>query len=109
MRCRFTACGKNYFDPVVQNGKMPFCMGRKKRITETDDSANGLWVSPKSLLKGPTGERAWENRAGGVPNAARFLELADLALGLRKPEPRKRKGATSTHLMVKTGPYSEQK
>jgi hypothetical protein len=82
-------------------------MARKKRAAEKDDTVNGLWVSPKSLLKGPAGERAWENRAGGIPNAARFLELADLALGLKKPEPRKKRSTTSTHLTVKTDPYTK--
>lgn len=84
-------------------------MSRKKRAIKNDDSAHGLWVSPKSLLKGPAGERAWENRVGGVPNTARFLELADLVLGLKKPEPRKKRPAAGTHLTVKTGPYTEQK
>jgi hypothetical protein len=83
-------------------------MAKKKRAVEKDDSANGLWVSPKSPLKGPAGERAWENRAGGIPNGARFLELADLALGLKKPEPYKKRAATSTHLTVKKDPYTEQ-
>ena len=47
----------------------------------------------RSLLKGANGDRAWENRPGGVPNSSMFLELADLALGLKKPEPRKKKAA----------------
>ncbi len=93
---------------ATRGGKMLTTMSRKKR-TEKDDSAHELWVSPKPLLKGPAGERAWENRPGGVPNTARFLELADLALGLKKQESRKKKPGTGTHLTVKTGPYTEQK
>lgn len=86
---------------------MPDGMAKKKRAVEKDDSANGLWVSPKSPLKGPTGERAWENRPGGIPNSARFLELADLALGVKKPEPHKKRSSISTHLTVKTDPYTK--
>lgn len=81
----------------------------KKKPTKKDDSANGLWVSPRFLLKGADGERAWENRPGGVPNSSRFLELADLALGLKKPEPRKKRAATGTHVSTKTDPYSQQR
>jgi len=82
-------------------------MSRKKRTTKEDDSDHGLWVSAKSPLKGHAGDRAWENRPGGVPNTARFLELADLALGLKKSEPRKKRPVTGNHLTAKTGPYTE--
>lgn len=84
-------------------------MAKKKKRAVKDDSANGLWVSPRSLLKGPAGERAWENRPGGIPNSARFLELADRALGLKKAEPRKKKAAAGTHETTKKDPYTEQK
>jgi hypothetical protein len=83
-------------------------MARKKKKGKKKDSGE-LWVSPRSLLKGPTGERAWENRPGGVPNSAKYLELADLALGLKKPEPRKKKAAPGTHATTKTDPYTEPK
>jgi hypothetical protein len=83
-------------------------MAKKKKAAKKDDSADGLWVSPRSLLKGANGERAWDNRPGGVPNSSRFLELADLALGLKKPAPRKKKAATAgTHISTKTDPYSQ--
>jgi hypothetical protein len=82
---------------------------KKKKAREEDDSADGLWISPRSLLKGANGERAWENRPGGVPNSSRFLELADLALGLKKPEPRKKRVVTGTHISTKTDPYSQQR
>ncbi|HXO38911.1 MAG TPA: hypothetical protein VN872_09735 [Candidatus Acidoferrum sp.] len=84
-------------------------MARNKKKDKKSDSADGLWVSPRSLLKGPTGERAWENRPGGVPNSARFLELADLALGLKKPAPRKKAAVAGTHQTTKTDPYTERK
>jgi hypothetical protein len=84
-------------------------MAKKKKPAKKDDSANGLWVSPRSLIKGANGERAWENRPGGIPNSARFLELADLALGLKKPEPRKKRTDVGTHVTTKTDPYSRQR
>src|SRR5438445_340764 len=33
---------KNYFDPVVQNGKMPFCMGRPKKKKDQSNYVSGL-------------------------------------------------------------------
>jgi hypothetical protein len=82
-------------------------VGKKKKSGKKNDSADELWVSPRSLLKGPTGERAWENRVGGIPNTSRLLELADLALGLKKPEPSKKSRRGSAHELAKTEPYSD--
>ena len=57
--------------------------------------------------KGGQAERAWENRPGGPPNSSRLLELADIALGLKKPFPKKRKHSTTgTHETAKKEPYS---
>lgn len=77
-----------------------------KAPTKIED---GLWVAPRYSLKGPTGERAWENRRGGAPSNSRFLELADIAMGITKPEPLKKRAASSTHDTAKTEPYSEPK
>lgn len=66
-----------------------------------------LWIAPRYSLKGPAGERAWENRPGGAPNSSRFLELADIALGIKKPSVKKKKAAsTGAHQTAKTEPYS---
>ncbi|HZD94235.1 MAG TPA: hypothetical protein VE133_08275 [Candidatus Sulfotelmatobacter sp.] len=66
-----------------------------------------LWIAPRYSLKGPAGERAWENRLGGAPNSSRFLELADIALGTKKPSVKKKKTAPSNaHQTAKTEPYS---
>jgi len=83
----------------------------KKLKSSTSDVSKDLWVNPKSNLKGDRGERSWENRAGGPPNTSRLLELADIALGLKKPAPAKKKraaaaGAGSVHTTEKTEPYS---
>jgi hypothetical protein len=68
---------------------------------------DALWIAPRNSLKGPNGERAWDNRPGGPPNSGRLLELADIALGLKKPEPRKKPRRGGPHEAAKTEPYSE--
>jgi len=81
-------------------------MAKKSKPAKTADGSNGLWIAPRHSLKGPAGERAWENRRGGIPTSTRFLELADIALGLKKPGPHKKKPVTvSTHDTTKTEPY----
>ncbi|HEY7404416.1 MAG TPA: hypothetical protein VIB39_12895 [Candidatus Angelobacter sp.] len=81
-------------------------------MRKRDNSHNGvkdLWIAPRYSLKGPAGERAWENRPGGVPNSSRFLELADIALGIKKPSTQKKKpGQQSAHDKQKTEPYSNK-
>jgi hypothetical protein len=63
-------------------------MGKKSK--QENGEPDGLWIAQKHSFKGPRGERAWENRLGGIPSHTRFLELADIALGLKK-SPKKRK------------------
>lgn len=62
-------------------------MARKAKPTH---SSSELWIAPRFNLKGADGERAWDHRYTGDPSGSRFLELADIALGLRK-ETRKRR------------------
>jgi hypothetical protein len=85
-------------------------MPKKSKRNRHEDSTGDLWVAARYSLKGPAGERAWENRTGGPPNSSRFLELADIAMGLKKPEPKKRKSAaTGAHdIASKTEPYKDQ-
>ena len=75
---------------------------------EDRHTSKDLWINPKSNLKGDRGDRAWENRAGGLPTTSRFLELADVALGLKKPDnPKKKSAAAGAHQTdKKTEPYS---
>ena len=74
----------------------------KAKKKNTDE----LWVAPNYSLKGPAGERAWENRRGGIPSNSRYLELADIALGLKKPATRKPRKIGATHATAKKEPYS---
>ena len=76
-----------------------------KKSEKEPEVSKDLWIAPRYSLKGPAGERAWENRPGGAPNSSRFLELADIALGVKKPVARKKR-TTSTHQTSKTEPYS---
>lgn len=71
-------------------------------------SSPDLWIAPNHSLKGAQGERAWENRQGGPPNSSRLIELADIALGLKKPSQRKKKPSLGVHPTThKTEPYLE--
>ena len=81
-----------------------------KKSDKQPEVSKDLWIAPRYSLKGPAGERAWENRPGGAPNSSRFLELADIALGVKKPVPRKmRTSSTGAHQTGKTEPYSGMK
>ena len=63
-----------------------------KLATESSDSGKDLWINPRSNLRGPEGNRAWDNQGNISPSSgSRFLELADIALGIKKPLPRKKK------------------
>jgi len=81
---------------------------KKKTGIKKTDSPEGLWIAPRYSLKGPQVERAWENRPGGVPSSSKYLELADVALGLKKPEHtfKKRRLPAGAHDTSKTEPYS---
>ena len=87
--------------------KKPKKIKETKRKVEKDGLVEGLWIAPRYSLKGPTGERAWENHPGGTPSTRRYLELADIALGLKKPEPASRtRGPANPHVTDKTEPYT---
>ena len=71
---------------------------------------NDLWVNPRSNIRGPDGNRAWDTSGNISPNSgARFLELADIALGLKKPDSKKKKAAAAAaHASDKDQPYSQE-
>jgi hypothetical protein len=86
-------------------------VSKRKKDGKSKDkktAPEGLWIAPRYSLKGPAGERAWENRPGGVPSSSKYLELADIALGLKKPEHTfKKRRAAGAHDTSKTEPYSK--
>lgn len=53
-----------------------------------------LWINPRRNMRGTDGNRAWDNH-GNITSStgARFLELADIALGQKKPSHKKKKTA----------------
>ena len=86
-------------------------MARKRRAVKTPDPYKDMWINPRSSMRGPDGNRAWDNRGNINPTSgARFLELADVALGLKKPVSKKKKAAAaaagSHDSAKKTEPYS---
>lgn len=91
----------------VSHATLPGCMARKAHLRSRKyDLARDLWVNPRSNLRGPDGNRAWDNQGNISPDSgSRFLELADIALGLKKPSARKKKvvPAGAHHRAEKTG------
>jgi hypothetical protein len=79
----------------------------KPRNGRGDKSTNQLWVNPRSNLKA---ENRWGERNVSPSTGARFLELADIALGVKPQHYPKKKTATTAvgaeHTFRKTGPYS---
>jgi hypothetical protein len=105
-RCRIVLCWLHFycFNALASNfGKGGTIFTRiampKKRKDNAD--SEGLWIAPRYRLKGPTGERAWENRPGGVPSHTRFLELADIALGIKKPHLNKQKAESEAESLLR--------
>jgi hypothetical protein len=66
---------------------------RKEPKSEKKDALDvkDLWIAPRYTLKGARSTRIRENRPG-APNSSRFLELADIALGIKKPVPKRKLG-----------------
>jgi hypothetical protein len=81
---------------------------KSRKSASAPDESKELWISPRFSLKTEGVQRAWGNReTGNNPGSARFLELADIALGLKKPEIRKKRATSaSAHITAKTEPYS---
>jgi hypothetical protein len=77
-----------------------------KKSDQQPGISKDLWIAPHHSLKGPAGERAWEERSGGTPNSSRFLELADIAMGVKKSARKKRTPPASSRQKIKTEPYS---
>lgn len=79
---------------------------RKSMNSELNYSKD-LWISPTLNLRGRHGDRAWD-RSGDLPPGAgmRLLELADIALGLKRPTPSKNLQSPPAHVTIKNEPYS---
>ena len=75
---------------------MPAKKKNSRKPSTLDLTADDLWIAPKSNLKGENGDRAWNDRSV-TPTGSRLLELADIALGLKKPEPLKKRRVASAN------------
>jgi hypothetical protein len=62
-------------------------VSRKKKTEQSPDEYD-LWIAPNHTLKGLRGDRPWDHMREGTPSHGRYLELADIALGLKKPTPK---------------------
>jgi hypothetical protein len=80
---------------------------KRKPSPEEVDLSKDLWIAPRFNLRGPDGNRAWDNRGNITPTSgARVLELADIALGNKKSSAsRKKAAAAGVHQTRKTEPY----
>jgi hypothetical protein len=79
----------------------------KKHTTRDERDKNELWIAPRYSRKEAIGEPLNENRPGELPTSNRFLELADIALGLKKPAKKKKAAAAGAgaHHTSKKEPY----
>ncbi len=80
-------------------------MPNKRKTKKEADTEDELWVAPRSSFRGADGGRGWGDHITRPPNSSRFLEMADIALGLKKPTPKKTK-SKSVHQTTKSEPYS---
>jgi hypothetical protein len=76
--------GSKKLTVMVKRGK------KGKKAKEKESPTEGLWIAPKKSLQDPSGKRGWENRPGDPSSNNRFLELADVALGLKQSILKKR-------------------
>ena len=66
------------------------------------DQIRDLWINPRRNMRGIDGNRAWDTQ-GNISSStgARFLELADIALGMKKIEPKKKRETRVHSITVK--------
>lgn len=70
---------------------------RKPKVSESDLKKD-LWINPRSNLRGPDGDRGRGTQGNISPSSgSRFLELGDIALGLKHPRPKRKKAATAAN------------
>ena len=65
--------------------------GKKSRDGKKAYRKEDLWIAPSFSFKRTVLQSDWKLRRAEPSESNRFLELADVALGLSTPERRKRK------------------
>jgi hypothetical protein len=68
-------------------------MPKKAKNDKSAYSNDELWIAPWHSLKGRAPKLGWEVRPTEPSQSNKFLELADIALGLKKPHAHKKKRA----------------
>jgi hypothetical protein len=69
-------------------------MAKKDKKAENEKNAyrkGDLWIAPSFSLKQTPRQSGWELPKREPPESNKFLELADVAFGLKEPEKYKRK------------------
>lgn len=66
---------------------------KKARAAQKPYRRNDLWIAPANSFKRPVAQADWKLQRVDLSESNRFLELADIALGLSTTERRKRKMA----------------
>ncbi len=79
---------------------------KKAKSVPPEDMTKDLWISPRFVRKPEGSERMWGSREAGSRGGERFLELADIALGVKKTDRKKRPAGASLHTTGKTEPHS---
>lgn len=69
-------------------------MAKKDKKAENEKNAyrkGDLWIAPSFSLKQKPRQSGWELPKREPSESSKFLELADVAFGLKEPEKHKRK------------------
>jgi hypothetical protein len=75
-------------------------------IKKSDTSE--MWIAPRPIVKSTDVDPAWDSVTDNQPHSTRLLEYADIALGVKKIEPWKRRmPMLSTHETSRIDPYSQ--
>jgi hypothetical protein len=90
VRSASTLQGAKKLTVMAKRGKRAKQGKNGKKAKEKRFPTEGLWIAPRNSLKRQTGKSGWENRPDDRQSDNRFLELADIALGLERTNSKKR-------------------
>jgi hypothetical protein len=72
---------------------------KRKTRGATEDLSKEMWINPQFSMRGPDGDRGWTPQGNISPGSgARFLELADTALGITNSTKKKLPAANAHHV-----------
>jgi hypothetical protein len=81
------------FPPKLSSGARVNLLNTPKKAKNGKDAYYNkeLWIAPSHSLKRQTRQTGWELYRVEPPESNKFLELADIALGLNKPSDAQRR------------------